>query len=36
MGEAVIWTNDTQMKKDKWGSCNSNDTQYNGQIQMAK
>ena len=20
------------MKKDKWGSCNSNDTQYNGQM----
>ena len=20
------------MKRDKWGSCNSNDTQYNGQM----
>ena len=24
------------MKKDKWGSCSSNDTQYNGQMKRDK
>ena len=24
------------MKRDKWGSCNSNDTQYNGQMKKDK
>jgi hypothetical protein len=24
------------MKKDKWGSCNTNDTQYNGQMKRDK
>ena len=39
MGESVVrMTHNTmcQMKRHKWGSCNSNNIQYNGQMKWDK